>query len=160
MLYEKGIVSMHKKFIKESNADAILNSKTSDRFEAHSAGSRPANQVNPLAVKVMQEVNVDLSKKKPESAEKYLDVKFDFVITLCDKMKEECPNFPGHPIVAHWGMPNPDEKEGSEEIKIKEFRKIRNEILKRINLFINLRMDKLDRLTMESKTKEIGINQE
>jgi arsenate reductase len=139
-------------------AEAILNSKAGDRFEAYSAGSKPANQVNPFAVKIMQEVDVDLSEKKPESAEKYLDVKFDFVITLCDKMKEECPNFPGDPIVAHWGMPDPDEKEGSEEEKIKEFRKTRNEILNRINLFINLPMEKLDRLTMESKTKEIGTN--
>lgn len=121
-------------------AEAILNSNAGDRFEAHSAGSKPANQVNTYAIKVMQEVNVDLSEKKPELAENYLDVKFDFVITLCDKMKEECPNFPGDPIVAHWGMPDPDEKEGSEEEKIKEFRKTRNEILKRINLFINLPM--------------------
>ena len=73
-------------------------------------------------------------------------------------MKEECPNFPGDPIVAHWGMPDPDDKEGSEEEKIKEFRKTRNEVLKRINFFINLPMEKLDRLTMESKTKEIGTN--
>lgn len=139
-------------------AEAILNSNAGDRFEAYSAGSRPANQVNPFTIKVMQEVEVDLSGKKPQSAEKYLDVKFDFVITLCDKMKEECPNFPGYPIVAHWGMSDPDEKEGSEEEKIKEFRKTRNEILKRINLFINLSIEKLDRLTMESKTKEIGTN--
>ena len=121
-------------------AEAILNSNAGDRFKAHSAGSDPANQVNAYAIKVMQEVNVDLSEKKPESVDIYLDVKFDFVITLCDKMKEECPIFPGDPIVAHWGIPDPDEKEGSEEEKMKEFRKTRNEILKRINLFINLPM--------------------
>ena len=138
-------------------AEAILNSRDGDRFEAYSAGSKPANQVNPFAVRVMQEVGVDLSEKKPQSAEKYLDEKFDFVITLCDNMKEECPNFPGDPIVAHWGITDPVEKEGSEEEIIKEFRKTRNEILKRINLFISLPMEKLDRLTLENKTKEIGI---
>jgi arsenate reductase len=137
-------------------AKAILNSEAGDRFEAYSAGSKPSDQVNPLAIKVMKEVNVDLSKKKPESTDKYLDVKFDFVITLCDKMKEECPNFSGDPIVAHWGMTDPDETDGSEEERIKVFRKTRNEILNRINLFINLPMEKLDRLTIENKTKEIG----
>ena len=139
-------------------AESILNSKAGDRFEAYSAGSRPASEVNPFAVKIMKEVNEDISGKIPQSAEKYLDVKFDFVITLCDKMKEECPNFPGDPIVAHWGMADPDEKQGSDEEKVKEFRKTRNEILNRINLFINLPMEKLDRLTMERKTKEIGTN--
>lgn len=139
-------------------AKAILNSKAGDRFEAYSAGSRPAKQVNSFAIKVMQEVGVDLSLKKPESTENYLDVDFDFVITLCDKMKEECPNFPGDPIVAHWGMPDPDETEGSEEEKLKVFRKTRNEILNRINLFINLPMERLDRISMEIRTKEIGSN--
>lgn len=139
-------------------AEAILNSKVGDKFQAYSAGSRPADKVNPYAVKVMEEVNVDISNKKPELAEKYLDVDFDFVITLCDKMKEECPNFPGNPIVAHWGMVDPDEFQGNEEEKLKEFRKTRNEMLKRIELFVNLPMEKLDRISMENKTKEIGIS--
>lgn len=138
-------------------AEAILNSKAGDRFVAYSAGSRPADKINPYAVKVMEEVNENLSNKIPESAERYIDVKFNFVITLCDKMKEECPNFPGNPIIAHWGMPDPDEFQGSEEEKLKEFRKTRNEILKRIELFINLPLEKLDRLSVENKTKEIGI---
>jgi arsenate reductase len=139
-------------------AEAILNSKAGDKFQAYSAGSRPADKVNPYAVKVMEEVNVDISNKKPELAEKYLDVDFDFVITLCDKMKEECPNFPGNPIVAHWGMIDPDEFQGDEEGKLKEFRKTRNELLKRIELFVNLPVEKLDRISMENRTKEIGIS--
>lgn len=141
-------------------AEAILNSKAGDRFQAYSAGSRPVDKINPYAVKVMEEVNVDISNQTPKLAEKYLNVNFDFVITLCDKMKEECPNFPGNPIVAHWGMPDSDVIQGNEEEKLKDFRKTRNEILKRIELFINLPMDKLDRIVMENMTKEIGITKE
>jgi protein-tyrosine-phosphatase len=123
-------------------AEAILKENAGDRFEAYSAGSKPAKQVNDFAIRVMQEVNVDLSEKKPESAEKYSHVKFDFVITLCDKMVAECPKFSGDPIVAHWGMPDPDIKEGNDDEKMKEFRKARNEILRRITIFINLPVGK------------------
>ncbi|MBC8059688.1 MAG: arsenate reductase ArsC [Clostridiaceae bacterium] len=138
-------------------AEGILNSKAGDRFEAYSAGSKPSEYINRFAIKVMQEADVDLSEGMPELAEKYLDVNFDFVITLCDKMKEQCPHFPGDPIVAHWGMPDPDEFQGSDEEKLKEFRKTRNEIFNRIVLFISLPMEKLDRLSIVNGIKEIGF---
>ena len=137
-------------------AKAILNSKAGDRFIAYSAGSRPSEIINPYTIKVMNEVGVDISDTKPENIEKYIHEDFDFVITLCDKMKEECPIFPGNPITAHWGMDDPDVFVGNEENKLKTFKKTRNEISNRIELFINLTAKKLDRLSLQKGTREIG----
>jgi hypothetical protein len=72
-------------------------------------------------------------------------------------MKETCPVFPGRPIYAHWGMPDPAEFQGSDEEKLRFFRKTMLEISHRINLFLNIPVEKLDRLALETKVKEIGL---
>lgn len=137
-------------------AEAILKDKNSEVFDSYSAGSNPANSVHPLAVEAMRKVEIDLSEKKTTSLESIMDKHFDFIITLCDKMKEECPNFPGQPIVAHWGMPDPAAYEGSDDERLAYFVKTRNEIANRITLFINIPMDKLDRIALENRVKEIA----
>lgn len=137
-------------------AEAILNDKAGDKFIAYSCGSNPAKEINTYAVKAMEQIKLDIKDKKPESMEKYIEDDFDFVITLCDKMKEACPSFPGNPIVAHWGMQDPVDANGSEEDTMKMFAKTRNEIARRIELFISIPIDKLERLIIEKQVKEIG----
>lgn len=137
-------------------AEAIVNTRHSDKFVAFSAGTNPASQINPYAIKTMKLMGIDISDKMPKSMNAFANEEFDFIITLCNKGKEQCINFIGQPIFAHWGLPDPADFEGTEkEIMIKF-----NELLKflntRISYFANLSMDKLDKLALEMKTSEIG----
>lgn len=137
-------------------AEVILNHRGGDRFTAFSAGSDPADRMNPLAVTVMSDVGCDLKNAKPKSMNVFSGEDFDFVITLCDKMKENCPNFRGKPVLAHWGMPDPADCEGSEKEKEEAFKKSMMEISQRISLFLNIPIEKLDRMALEKKVREIG----
>lgn len=137
-------------------AEAILNYKANDKFVAYSAGSQPADQIHPLASAVLTESGYDMTGKHPRSTDEYSGEDFDFIITLCDSMKETCPVFSGLPIYAHWGMPDPAEFSGTSEEKSRFFRKTLLEITNRIHLFMNLPFEKLDRLALEMKVKEIG----
>lgn len=137
-------------------AESILNYRGSDNFIAYSAGSNPANEIHPLTFKALTYAGFDMTGKRPKSMQEYINGEFDFIITLCDRMKENCPIFPGQPILAHWGMPDPVEFEGTEQEKLKFFEKTINEISQRITLFLNLPMAKLDRMALELKVKEIG----
>lgn len=103
--------------------DATLN--------VYSAGTKPAFEVHPIAIKVMKELNIDLSENKPEAVSKFLNDKFDFVITVCSDAKESCPMFTGnvkHRI--HIGFDDPADTLGNMDEIIKEFRSIRDEIKK------------------------------
>jgi arsenate reductase len=137
-------------------AEAIANKKSDGHFIAYSAGSVPAESVHPLALKVLTESGFDVTQLRTKSLEEYKEIDFDFIITLCDSMKEICPVFPGRPIYAHWGMPDPAEFEGSDEDKLRFFKKTLLEINQRIILFNNIPFDKLDRRALELKVKEIG----
>ncbi len=81
---------------------------------------------------------------------------WDFVITVCDRAKEACPFFPGQPVIAHWGMPDPAAVEGSEEDKERAFDDTVLTIGRRLDLFLALPIEKLSRLALESRVKEIG----
>lgn len=137
-------------------AEAVLNHKAEDRFVAYSAGSHPADVIHPIAFEILTNSGFDVAGQKTKSMDEYKDMDFDFIITLCDSMKETCPVFHGHPIYAHWGMPDPAEFQGANEEEIRFFKKTLLEITQRINLFLNLPFDKLNRLALELKVKEIG----
>jgi arsenate reductase (thioredoxin) len=81
-------------------------------------------------------------------------VKFDFVITVCDKARESCPVWPGQPIIAHWGSEDPDDVEGEEEKRA--VKKLGLEIYRRLGLFTALPLESLDRLRLQKMTREIG----
>ena len=86
------------------------------RFKSYSAGADPRPQVNPYALRVLQEsFKIDASDARPKSWDVYKDVVFDFVITVCDHAKETCPVWPGQPITAHWSSPDPAEFKGSDQ---------------------------------------------
>jgi arsenate reductase len=99
------------------------------KIEVHSAGTNPARQVNNLAVKVMQEAGIDISKHMPKNVDEYINSEWDFVITVCDNARETCPAFTGkvkHRL--HIGFEDPSKVNGSEAYILSEFRRIRDEI--------------------------------
>ena len=116
-------------------AEGFLRHMAGDKFEVFSAGVKPT-QVNPLAIKVMAEVGVDISKHRSKSAMEFLDQKFDYVITVCDNAKQTCPVFPGHYEKMHWSLEDPAEAQGNEEERVAIFRRIRDEIEQRIKDWI------------------------
>lgn len=127
------------------------------RFQSYSAGSFPTGRVNPYALRVLKEVyHIDAGEARSKGCEEFQGVEFDFVITVCDKARETCPVWPGQPIVAHWGAPDPAAAEGTEEEIYRQFRQVALLIQRRIELFCALPFEKLDRLKLEALTREIG----
>lgn len=104
-------------------------------WEIYSAGISPKG-LNPLAVKVMLEKGINISKQNSDNIEKYSNEKFDFVITVCDKAKESCPLFPNTNKTLHWSFSDPAETVGTIEEKINKFREVRNQIEEKIIEFL------------------------
>jgi protein-tyrosine-phosphatase len=122
----------------------LLRAKGKGRFEVHSAGSKPTGRVNPLAIRVLAEkYGLDASAGRSKSWAEFSGVKFDFVITVCDNAKESCPVWPGQPMVAHWGSPDPAGAEGTEEEKYREFVRVASQIAARVALFCAFPDEKL-----------------
>jgi len=131
------------------------------RFESFSAGSFPTGKVNPYAVEILKEVyNIDATDARSKSWEEFNDVHFDFVITVCDNARESCPIWPGQPIVAHWGMEDPAEATGSDDQILRVFRQTALLMQRRLELFVALPVEKLDRLKLERLVTEIGTEQQ
>jgi arsenate reductase len=105
------------------------------QVEIYSAGSQPAERVNPYAIRVMEEDGIDMSAHYPKSIEDIPYQGLDMVITLCGDAKETCPVVP-EARMEHWGLPDPAKHEGSEEEKLEFFRKIRDEIKRRVEELI------------------------
>jgi protein-tyrosine-phosphatase len=137
-------------------AEALLARKGAGRFDAKSAGSSPAARVNPLAVHVLGEAGIRWEGKVPKGLDEMLGQRWDFVITVCDRAKEACPIFPGTPILAHWGMPDPAEVGGTDEVKLRAFRETLLTLGRRIDLLLALPVEKLDRLVLEREVRDIG----
>ena len=127
------------------------------RFQVFSAGSFPTGKVNPLAVQVLKDVyNVDASEARSKSWEEFKDVEFDFVVTVCDNARETCPIWPGQPIVAHWSSSDPAAVDGTDAEKYRAFKEVAFQINRRLQSFISLPLDKLDRLKLAAALDEIG----
>ena len=108
-------------------AEGFLRDIVGDRFEVYSAGLKPSF-VNPLAIKVMDGVGIDISAHTSDSLDKYLDQNFHHLITVCDHAKESYPIFPGAGESHHWGFDDPAEVEGTEPERFTVFCRVRNEI--------------------------------
>jgi arsenate reductase len=129
----------------------------SHRFESYSAGSFPTGKVNPFALRVLKEAyHIEASDARSKSWEEFKDAEFDFVITVCDNARESCPIWPGQPIVAHWGVPDPAMATGSEEEILRQFKQAALLLQRRIELFCSLPIEKLDRLKLEKMIQDIG----
>ena len=116
-------------------AEGFLRDMAGDRFEVFSAGIKPT-QVNPLAIKVMAEAGIDISKHRSKSAMEFIGQKFDFVVTVCDNAKQTCPIFPGKYEKIHWDLEDPAEAQGNEEERLSFFRRIRDEVKNNVLAFI------------------------
>ena len=137
-------------------AEFLLRKLDPVRFETYSAGANPRGRVNPYVLELLNnEYRIDASSARSKSWEELRDVKFDFVITVCDKARESCPIWPGQPIVAHWGSEDPDGVEG-DDARRKIIREVAVEIYRRLGLFTSLPVESLDRLRLEAMTKAIG----
>jgi protein-tyrosine-phosphatase len=137
-------------------AEALLNARRDPRVTAASAGTRPAAQVNPFAAEVLRELDIEHRGARPKSIDEVLDDPWDIVITVCDSARESCPVFPGRPITAHWGVPDPAEAEGDEEAKRRAFRDAAMTLGRRIDLLLALPMEKLEGLALEGRVRGIG----
>lgn len=118
-------------------AEALLRHKASDRFEAFSAGSNPEKTVHPLTIAALADRGIDISGSRPKGFADLSGRKFDYVITLCDSARDSCPLFPGHPVSEHWSLEDPSLLTGTEKEKLEGFKRICDEISKRIDEFIS-----------------------
>ncbi len=135
----------------------LLRQLGGSRFEVFSAGSFPTGKVNPMAIQVLQDVyDIDASQARSKSWEEFKDVEFDFVVTVCDNARETCPVWPGQPILAHWGSPDPAAVRGSEAGKYRAFKEVAFQIHRRLQLFTSLPLDKMDRPGIAAAAREIG----
>jgi arsenate reductase len=116
-------------------AEGFLRTFGGNVYEAHSAGTKPST-VNPLAVEVMREVEIDISGQRSKNVTQYLGQHFPLVITVCDNAKEHCPIFPGPCIREHWPFDDPAEATGTKEERLEVFRKVRDEIGARIRSWV------------------------
>lgn len=141
-------------------AEAFLNARGKGKFMAFSAGSHPAGKVNPFALELLTKNRIDpdglRSKNWDEFAKPGAPV-MDLVFTVCDQAAGEmCPVWPGQPVTAHWGVNDPARVDGTDAEKRKAFMKTFAALSTRINLLLNLPLDKLDRLALKKKLVEIG----
>jgi arsenate reductase (thioredoxin) len=141
-------------------AESILNQKGHGRFTAYSAGSHPSGHVRPEAIRQLESVNfptTDLRSKSWEEFSKPGAAELDFVFTVCDNAANEvCPVWPGQPMTAHWGIPDPAAVDGSDEEKARAFRDAFFLVDRRIALFLSLPMASLDRLALKRELDNIG----
>jgi arsenate reductase len=115
-------------------AEGVLRHYGGDKFEIESAGSEPS-KVNETAIKVMKEINIDISKHRSKHAKEFLGRHFDCIITVCDKAKESCPSFPGPSVRLHWPFPDPPQEKEDGENVLNEFRKVRDMIHEKFRIF-------------------------
>lgn len=142
-------------------AEAILNREGRGRFRAYSAGSMPAGEVNPYALELLRNLNYPTggmrSKDWAEYAQGASDIALDFVFTVCDRAAGEvCPVWPGQPMTAHWGLPDPAAVDGTEAEKRQAFADTFRMLYNRIGIFTNLPIAALDRLSLQHSLDEIG----
>jgi len=115
-------------------AEGIMNALYGYKFQAFSAGTNPS-KVNPLAIEVLKEIGIDISHHRSKSIDEFRGETFDYVVTVCDNAKENCPYFPGGKKYVHRGFMDPASVEGTYEEKLSAFRKVRDEILNWIREF-------------------------
>jgi len=141
-------------------AEAILNREGKGKFKAYSAGSFPKGQVNPHAIALLQQLGYDTTGFRSKSWDEFAvkgAPEMDFVFTVCDNAANEtCPVWIGHPMTAHWGIPDPAEAHGTDAEIALAFKDAYAAMLHRISAFINLPFASLDRMSLQNKLTDIG----
>ena len=141
-------------------AEAFLNMAGKGRVRAYSAGSKPGGVVNPFALELLQRNGVPTERVRSKSWDEFAASgapHMDIVITVCDSAAAEpCPFWPGQPATAHWGVPDPAAVEGTDDQKRKAFLAAYTTLSNRINLLLNLPLERLDRLALKRNLGEIA----
>jgi arsenate reductase (thioredoxin) len=141
-------------------AEAILNAPGAGRFRAYSAGSHPTGHVNPFALELLERNRLPTQGLRSKSWDELAapgGPDLHFVFTVCDSAASEmCPVWPGQPMTAHWGVPDPAAADGSDDDKRKAFLAAFTALNRRIALFTSLPLHKLDRLALKRKLDDIG----
>lgn len=143
-------------------AEAIANSlpATQGRFRGYSAGSYPKDAPNPHALKLLAQIRLPIDGLRSKSWDEFAGPgapAMDFVITVCDQAAgEQCPFWPGQPMTAHWGMPDPAAVQGTDEEIRKAFADTAMMLRRRIELLASLPLDKLDRMALQNRVRDIA----
>jgi arsenate reductase (thioredoxin) len=144
--------------------EAILNRSGAGTFHAYSAGSMPKGDVNPHALALLKRLDYPAAQLRSKSWDEFAKPgapALDFVFTVCDNAANEvCPVWPGQPMTAHWGIPDPAAVTGSEDEIAKAFRDAFLALQRRIELFINLPVEKLDRMSLKKRLDDIGATRD
>ena len=141
-------------------AEVILNHLGRDRFKAYSAGSHPRGEVHLMTLEVLTDQGYDVTGLRSKSWNEFAAPDappMDFIFTVCDRAAgETCPAWPGQPITAHWGFADPAAVTGDREKQIKAFITAQFEIANRIRLLINLPIEKIERLSLQTQLRTLG----
>ncbi len=139
--------------------EVLFNTLGKGKFKAYSAGSKPAGRVNPGAIELLREKGMGTESLRSKSWDEFAvpgAPEIDFIFTVCDNAAgESCPIWPGKPATAHWGIPDPAHVEG-DEARRAAFKKAYEQLARRIQLFMALPIEKLDKLMLKEKLAEIG----
>ncbi len=140
--------------------EAVFNHSGNGLFRAYSAGSKPAGQPNPFAIDLLKRQGIDTAFARSKSWDEFAAAdapKMDFVITVCDNAAaEECPYWPGAPVNAHWGLPDPAEVQGTDAEKSLAFAQTYAALLRRVQVFAALPIATLDALSLKRELTQIG----
>ncbi len=141
-------------------AEAILRNLGAGRFQAFSAGSQPNGEVHPFAIELLRNLKLDTSFARSKSWNEFAAPgapQMDFVFTVCDNAaNESCPVWPGQPMTAHWGIPDPAAAEGTDAEKHLAFADAYRQLSNRISAFLALPLASIDRMSLQSRLREIG----
>lgn len=141
-------------------AEALINTMGQGRFRAYSAGSHPAGRVNPYAIELLQKNGIATEGLRSKNWDEFAAPgapALDFVFTVCDSAAAEaCPVWPGQPMSAHWGIPDPAAVAGDDAARRKAFLDTYVILQRRISLFASLPVETLDKLSLQKKLREIG----
>ncbi len=141
-------------------AEAIMQREGLGKFKAYSAGSKPAGFVNPITLAILKQMNHPIDGFRSKDWEEFATPdapKMDFVFTVCDQAAQEtCPVWPGQPMTANWGVPDPSAFEGTDAQKYVEFSDTYRLLYNRISIFVSLPFDQLDRISLQKKLDQIG----
>jgi arsenate reductase len=141
-------------------AEVMLNQLARGRMHAYSAGSHPTGRVNPLAIETLEAAGFPTQGLRSKSWDEFARPgapQMDFILTVCDGAAgEACPVWPGKPITAHWGVPDPAAVKGPDEAKRATFRGAAAMLRRRIELLVVLEADKLDRVSLSKKLRDMG----
>lgn len=145
-------------------AEAILQREGIGKFRSFSAGSHPKSEPHPLTIEFLKKVNYDTSFARSKSWDEFAvegAPKMDFVFTVCsDAAGETCPVWPGQPMTAHWGVPDPAAADGTEAERRLAFAEAYRMLFNRISIFVNLPIASLDKLALQKKLNSIGATKD